>query len=53
MADLALLEDLAQAAFRRECVFRDRWDFFAESTDWLIRYTVVSKNQSRVIFERI
>jgi hypothetical protein len=28
MADLALLENLANAAFCRECIFRDGWDFF-------------------------
>lgn len=36
MAYLALLEDLAQGALRRERVFRDRADLFAESTEWLI-----------------
>lgn len=36
MANLALLEDLAQAALRRERVFNERADLFAESDAWLI-----------------
>lgn len=36
MANLALLEDLAQAALRRERVFNERADLFAESDTWLI-----------------
>ncbi len=32
MADLALLEDLANHALRREYVFKDRADLFNEST---------------------
>jgi hypothetical protein len=36
MANLALLEDLAQAALSRERVFNELADFFAESNTWLI-----------------
>uniref|UniRef100_A0A674A2Q1 Putative nuclease HARBI1 n=1 Tax=Salmo trutta TaxID=8032 RepID=A0A674A2Q1_SALTR len=36
MANLALLEDLAQAALRRECVFNKCADFFAESDSLFI-----------------
>ena len=36
MANLALLEDLAQAALRRERVFNERADVLAESDAWLI-----------------
>lgn len=35
MAALALLEDLANHAFRRERVFRDRADVFAHDDEWL------------------
>lgn len=36
MAHLALLEELANRAFRRERVFRERADLFAESSEWLL-----------------
>uniref|UniRef100_A0AAZ3SJ80 DDE Tnp4 domain-containing protein n=1 Tax=Oncorhynchus tshawytscha TaxID=74940 RepID=A0AAZ3SJ80_ONCTS len=36
MANLALLEDLAQAALRKERVFNEGADLFAESDAWLI-----------------
>ncbi|KAJ8364930.1 hypothetical protein SKAU_G00137610 [Synaphobranchus kaupii] len=36
MAALALLEDIANRAIRRERVFRDRADFFAHDDEWLI-----------------
>ncbi|KAJ8403265.1 hypothetical protein AAFF_G00354820 [Aldrovandia affinis] len=36
MATLALLEDIANRAIRRERVFRDRPDFFAHDDEWLI-----------------
>ncbi len=36
MADLALLEDLANHALRREWVFKERADLFNESTEWLL-----------------
>ena len=36
MDALALLEDLANDALRRERVFRDREDFLAHDDDWLM-----------------
>ena len=36
MAALALLEDIANCAIRREIVFRDRADFLAKDDVWLI-----------------
>ncbi|KAJ8364716.1 hypothetical protein SKAU_G00135470 [Synaphobranchus kaupii] len=36
MAALALLEDIANRAIRRERVFRDRADLFAHDDEWLI-----------------
>ncbi len=36
MAALALLEDIANRAMRRQRVFRDRADFFAYGDEWLI-----------------
>nr|XP_055063040.1 putative nuclease HARBI1 isoform X2 [Misgurnus anguillicaudatus] len=36
MAYLALLEDLANRALRRERVFKDRADLLGESTEWLL-----------------
>ena len=36
MAALALLEDIANRAIRRERVFRDRADFLTQDDVWLI-----------------
>ena len=36
MAALAVLEDIANGAIRRECVFRDREDLLAHDDNWLI-----------------
>lgn len=36
MAHLALLEDIANRAFRRERVFRDRADILAHDDEWLV-----------------
>ncbi len=36
MADLALLEDWANRALRRERVFKDHADLFSESPEWLL-----------------
>ncbi|KAJ8381375.1 hypothetical protein SKAU_G00021530 [Synaphobranchus kaupii] len=46
MAALALLEDIANRAIRRERVFRDRADFFAHDDEWLIsRPNVLSQGE--------
>ncbi len=38
MAHLVLLEDIAARALRRERIFRERTDMFAESDEWLFSY---------------
>uniref|UniRef100_A0A9J8CWU3 Putative nuclease HARBI1 n=1 Tax=Cyprinus carpio carpio TaxID=630221 RepID=A0A9J8CWU3_CYPCA len=44
MAYLALLEDLANNALRRERVFKDRADLLGESTEWLLSRYRFPKN---------
>jgi len=44
MAYLALLEDLANNALRRERVFQDRTDLLRESTEWLLSRYCFPKN---------
>ncbi|KAI2646411.1 hypothetical protein H4Q32_025756 [Labeo rohita] len=44
MAYLALLEDLANNALRRERVFQDRADLLGESTEWLLSRYRFPKN---------
>ena len=44
MAYLALLEDLANHALRRERVFKDRADLLGESTEWLLSRYRFPKN---------
>ncbi|KAK0143114.1 hypothetical protein N1851_018759 [Merluccius polli] len=46
MAALALLEDLANGAIRRERVFREREDLLANDDNWLI-------SRFRIILEKI
>ena len=36
MAALAVLEDIANGAIGRKCVFRDREDLLAHDDNWLI-----------------
>ena len=44
MAYLALLEDLANHALRRERIFKDRADLLGESTEWLLSRYRFPKN---------
>ncbi|KAJ8370173.1 hypothetical protein SKAU_G00102010 [Synaphobranchus kaupii] len=52
MAALALLEDIANRAIRRERVFRDRADFFAHDDEWLISSVLFRDDLIKVLPEQ-